>query len=173
MQFTTKFFGTPVELADLVPGDLAFADSHNSVMLFLVVGTGERKEYILLRKWPETGGPYPHPINEAVLHQHVYRRVSGKLHLERPGGDDGELGVPLAAFPMHAQNSNLVCHDNGRFALFVTTLRADNYWDLGNGANVAIATGALAYVVTHWKLVWVDGIDDDEVVLCEFNVPIR
>lgn len=173
MQVTTKFFGTPVALPDLSPGDLAFADSHNAVLLFLVVGTVDRKEYIVLRRWPEREGRFPHPIAEAALHQHVYRRVSGRLHLERPGGDDGELGVPLAAYPLHADNSNLVCYGDGRFALLVTTQRGANYWDIGNGASVAIDNSALALIIAHWKLLWIGEYEADEVTLCEFNVPVR
>ncbi len=171
MRLKLKFFGTPVAMPDLVPGDLAFADKHDWMILFLVVGTAARKEYIVLRRWPERADVrVPHPIAGEAFNGCAFRRIDDELLLKRPGFDDADIGQLCAQFPMHADNGNIVVYGETRFALHVTTQRNAVFWDMQSGADIAIATGEIAHVITHWQLVCVDG--DDQMVLCEFNVPI-
>ena len=170
MKFKTKFFGTPIELADAKFGDLLVSNDENTARLLLVVkGSQGDQRGAVLAEW---GVPsrIPVPYAGAVVHiidqNHMLRRIDGDI-IVQPLGDEADDSL----LRQQMANGALAIFHGGEIGIRIAPDQGSTMWSIKTGDMIDMSNAPSKYWMSKWKLLWRDG--DDTITLAEFNGVVK
>jgi hypothetical protein len=164
LDFSVKWFGEPVSLKDVKPGDLVVVDwSGRWALLFATTESGDT-DFVLLREWGKhMAGPTPHPLARSAVENHGLRKLTGPFAIEPVHRDADKLYSESDREP---QNGALCISPAGCGVLVSYKLR-DSIWDLRTGTLMTLPPKPRAYWHRSWRIAW--PIGDEALTVAEFG----